>query len=262
MKNLIQNSILSFFVMFMLNAQGQVWPRYIDLGSNCINPKTNSYFTTPAYFNVKFSLVNHGPDTIMPSDTVGIRMKFNTSDNVFNGIYNYNDTFNVSIFPGDSIVLTKTIVIDSILFFDNIFYLQFHAFLINHASGRSMIVGEMAGQPGANLENNNWLLKMKHRSIISSIEFIDNSSQAFNFYPNPVNDVLTIQYDNISQTPQRIELIDINGRCITSQPIHQTERITDRAIQINIPSYLQNGIYLLKLYVNDVPTFQKIIIQR
>ncbi|MBX2984491.1 MAG: T9SS type A sorting domain-containing protein [Bacteroidia bacterium] len=264
MKNLIQTSILSFFAMFMLNAQGQ-WMevRYIDLGTNCISPLPNSYFTTPAHFEVKFSIVNYGPDTIIPEDSVRIYMDFKTANGIYNGDFGYVYPCNISILPGDSIVLTKTISIDSILFFDNDFHLSCEAWLRNRSINiHRPYIGEIAGDPKTNRENNFWYRKMKHRSIISSIEFINNSSQDFNYYPNPVNDMLTIQYNNISRTPQRIELIDINGRCMYSQPILRAEHITDRAIQINIPAYLQNGIYLLKLYVNDVPTWQKIIIQR
>ena len=75
-------------------------------------------------------------------------------------------------------------------------------------------------------------------------------------YPNPVNDILSVQSNLFNNNEVIIDLIDMAGKKIL-----QTEKITDDLIQIDVKNIL-NGIYIVKIYDGNVVwNMDKIIIQ-
>lgn len=64
------------------------------------------------------------------------------------------------------------------------------------------------------------------------------------FYPNPVKDVLNVQYSGNRIHEMQIEICDISGRCISSQKIYDVE--SGQQISLNVNS-LPKGIYLCKM---------------
>jgi diacylglycerol kinase family enzyme len=78
-----------------------------------------------------------------------------------------------------------------------------------------------------------------------AIETVDDSSLAI--FPNPVKDVLTINYDNaISQ----IDVYDINGKLVkTFTTVNGTINLSD----------LSNGVYMLNIQTEEGLVIRKIV---
>lgn len=64
------------------------------------------------------------------------------------------------------------------------------------------------------------------------------------FYPNPVTDVLNIQYSGNMLNEMQIEIWDITGKSISNQKIYQVE--SGQNISLNVNS-LRKGIYICKM---------------
>jgi hypothetical protein len=69
-------------------------------------------------------------------------------------------------------------------------------------------------------------------------------SSELKLYPNPVKDVLNIQYSGKLLNEMQIEICDIAGRSISSQKVYDVE--PGQNISLNVNS-LRNGIYLCKI---------------
>ncbi len=82
----------------------------------------------------------------------------------------------------------------------------------------------------------------------NSVAVEENQTNTFNIYPNPVEEVLTINRENNS-TPARVEIFDINGRLIINQSLQSN--------QINV-SQLSSGIYTVKLITNSEVATKKV----
>jgi hypothetical protein len=81
------------------------------------------------------------------------------------------------------------------------------------------------------------------KSIATYINSIQNSQQV-KLFPNPVNDVLNIQYSGATLNEMQIEIYGISGKRIISQQISKVE--SGQNIGVNVHS-LQNGIYVCKI---------------
>ncbi|MDZ4667959.1 MAG: T9SS type A sorting domain-containing protein, partial [bacterium] len=65
------------------------------------------------------------------------------------------------------------------------------------------------------------------------------SAEPINVFPNPFNNALFIEYKSLSN--ETVELRDLSGRLIMSQKLNDLDRVH----QLNIPSNLDKGIYIL-----------------
>ncbi len=72
----------------------------------------------------------------------------------------------------------------------------------------------------------------------------DHKTPSVKFFPNPVNDVMNIQYSGIRLNEMQLEIFDITGRIISAQKFHNVE--SGQTISLNVNS-LRQGIYLCKL---------------
>ncbi|MFY9151730.1 MAG: PKD domain-containing protein [Prolixibacteraceae bacterium] len=66
----------------------------------------------------------------------------------------------------------------------------------------------------------------------------------FKVYPNPVSDVLNIQYSGRSLNAIQIDLVDISGKVVSTQQIYQVE--PGQTISLNVNS-LRKGMYVCKI---------------
>ncbi len=82
------------------------------------------------------------------------------------------------------------------------------------------------------------------KPIVNNIDYL-------NIYPNPANDIITLEADNYTLTDEYY-IFDISGRELVNG------KISDRRTEINI-SVLESGIYIIKLQRNSVVTSKKII---
>ena len=82
---------------------------------------------------------------------------------------------------------------------------------------------------------------------------IDEMESTFIVYPNPSNGSIYIDYSNIVDAVQRIEVIDVNGRVINS--VSGIENGNDHMIEFHD---ISTGIYSVKVYGNESVYVQKI----
>jgi hypothetical protein len=77
----------------------------------------------------------------------------------------------------------------------------------------------------------------------------------FNLFPNPVVNVVNIKFENIINDPIKIEIYDVVGKLI----FKNIEYLTDEnKLSIDI-SNLNRGVYILKVYSENVVSLKKFI---
>jgi uncharacterized delta-60 repeat protein len=94
------------------------------------------------------------------------------------------------------------------------------------------------------------ILKLKGKSHSISIEENELSSH-FNIYPNPVEDLFTIEAINNSQI-ENIELMDITGKTIRKILINSTNQF------VHIGD-ISTGVYFIKICASNGSTIKKIV---
>ena len=77
----------------------------------------------------------------------------------------------------------------------------------------------------------------------------------FNFYPNPANDLVTLNITNTNIENMELNIYNVIGVLVKSEKINQNQQ------QINIGN-LSNGIYLLEIKSQDWMGKEKLIIKR
>ncbi|MBI3509521.1 MAG: T9SS type A sorting domain-containing protein [Bacteroidetes bacterium] len=100
--------------------------------------------------------------------------------------------------------------------------------------------------------------------ISTGINQSENSESAFNIFPNPANDLLTIQLKNLQEKNVDIKILDVLGQTV----IEKKEDVSQSAVspgeleeRINV-SGLSAGVYFVRVCVGEMAFTQKIIIQR
>jgi hypothetical protein len=88
-------------------------------------------------------------------------------------------------------------------------------------------------------------------ALLGVEEVLALSANVIKLYPNPVNDVLSINASNISIT--NLEIMDINGRVIKSI-------LTDNSFEATINvSNLSAGVYMINIYTENNKTTKKFV---
>lgn len=96
-------------------------------------------------------------------------------------------------------------------------------------------------------EKDIFLLKMSQKKSVAIIENVKNN---FTFYPNPTNDLLTIETEQSYN--YSLEIISLNGQLIFNTELEGTTH------QIDISSF-QKGVYLISISSDDFVKTKKII---
>jgi len=89
-------------------------------------------------------------------------------------------------------------------------------------------------------------IKEFHYDSTASMDL--SRTTAVNIYPNPGSEYVIIQAKNI----KKIEIVDINGQIIFSQPVHN-------ATQVRLNTDTLRGIYLIKIYTGKATYIRKYI---
>lgn len=141
--------------------------------------------------------------------------------------------------------------------FDTLYYFQQYSYWAYPPPGGENSVGEYgAGYMGfkmnfpgetffgwINVEGGNFTLTAKEKAICGltvGTSEIKSSENLFQVYPNPFNDILTIEHVMKSKVENRIEIINCNGIIV------QTYNIESEKFRINT-SLLTPGIYLIRI---------------
>ncbi len=86
----------------------------------------------------------------------------------------------------------------------------------------------------------------------------DNIDYAFNVYPNPTNDHVTIAFTAGIEEAYTIRLMDVTGRCVLQYAL--TSTIGENQFQLNL-STVAKGIYMVLLQNKDALLQSKIVVQ-
>ncbi len=101
----------------------------------------------------------------------------------------------------------------------------------------TLTIVDNANADGGSL--NSWGLDICINSTVTGISLLDELNKVL-LYPNPVNNILTVDLPNTSAVKQLI-LTDVSGRTV-----YQLDKISSNKLQINLTNF-SNGLYLLKL---------------
>jgi hypothetical protein len=72
-------------------------------------------------------------------------------------------------------------------------------------------------------------------------------------YPNPVNNVLTIQLDNTGKTKSSIEILSVNGKVLSTQNVSGME-----TVRLDL-GHLERGIYICRYRNGETTKTAKIV---
>ena len=92
---------------------------------------------------------------------------------------------------------------------------------------------------------------IQNKFTITSIYQKKKGNLNIKFFPNPVKDILHIEWQNEKQFPIEIELFSLDGKILTSKILNPTDSNTE----IDFNSF-QHGIYILKAKSNKESIIQ------
>ncbi|MDD5571278.1 MAG: T9SS type A sorting domain-containing protein [Bacteroidales bacterium] len=107
-------------------------------------------------------------------------------------------------------------------------------------------IGFAVGDSGKIFKYTNPSVGISNESSISKMTVV---------YPNPANDIVTLNIHNSNNGRLEIKIYDITGTLVKSETLKQNQQ------QINV-SDLSNGIYMVSIKSKDFMENQKLIIQR
>jgi len=92
-------------------------------------------------------------------------------------------------------------------------------------------------------------------SIPTNIEEVDAATNGIKVSPNPAVDYFNIEFPEPLVDAAQILLFDANGRLV------KVAKTTDQLTQLGVND-LGNGVYFLRLDINDNRYYQKVIINK
>jgi hypothetical protein len=229
--------VLSFIVSSLLS-EGQV--RNIDIEVVLSKPDSGHYFISPGLDTVEYYLVNHGTDTVYPSDGYMTRIKFDFK--YFNPVIDYIGSL---ILPEDSLLIRQVLVLDHA--YDRS-PMNFCITTDIYTSDKPEIFRE---RDSAQLyENNKVCTKMAHKRVETG-SIITQSNSEFVLYPNPSSDIVNLEFESPIYS---FVLIDANGSVI-----EQKEDIDENKVVIDVSKY-SSGFYFLRIRTSIGFVSRKVIL--
>ena len=101
------------------------------------------------------------------------------------------------------------------------------------------------------------MLALRYSLIYSTICSLENNNSGVAFYPNPVRNELTIDY-NFSEKPKSntISVTDVTGKIISVPLQYNNSKVTLDC------SDLSEGIYFIKVLIGSKEVFNKFTVQK
>jgi len=218
------------FILFVciscLQSEGQV--RMIDIEIVRSYPDSGHYFISPGIDSVQYFMINHGPDTIFPTDGYYTSIKF--ANVIIDPKIGY---VNATIVPGDSLEFTHPIVLE---YYNHRPSVDFCIRTYVFESDRSDIFYEKDSVEM--YANNQPCTKVGHNRIeLGTINHIETSD--VNVYPNPAYGAIKLESAlNILS----YDIINIQGDLVYAQ-----EEVNLKEIDADI-SGLSSGLYFLRIH--------------
>jgi hypothetical protein len=82
---------------------------------------------------------------------------------------------------------------------------------------------------------------------------------AFSVFPNPANDLITIQLNNLNGNNLQIKIIDVLGQTVIEKKEETISGSFEKQIDV---SNLNAGVYMIMIRAGEKEFVQKVIIQR
>ena len=206
MQSIRTYAVLGMLWGTMLTVHAQY--RYADLRVKIIDPAPNSIVYSPGYLAYAFEVVNQGPDSLWPLDSMVYRMVHSGG-----GLPPRNRIqLNRYIVPGDSFIIQDSIYLDFFRDYDK-FEIRFSytPAMFSKAYGDRNLWSEFA----EDTEDNGARLKLRHRRSLS-VGLLDE--EAVRVYPNPcTTGKLTLVGVSISD----IRITDVLGRVVDYEVVEQ-----------------------------------------
>ena len=95
---------------------------------------------------------------------------------------------------------------------------------------------------------------------MTSIREVNRDVRELALFPNPVSNVVNVDFDLAASTDVRIDVLDMTGRVVMSQSIG-ARTAGDHRVQLNVGS-LSTGNYFLNLYTDERAPASKLMVKR
>lgn len=233
--------ILTFATLLVANlCMSQT--RYVDIAARIYSPTVNDMFYEGDIVNIKFFILNQGPDTILVNDSLRYSLF-----NAFRSTEKRNLQFYRNVVPGDSIEFGDTIHMVGGVSSERI-RLGFHSVpVVFSYNEKHPLSPELFEDKGDN--HSSFFIRYR---LLETIDFDQN--ERFQVYPNPcLTKMLHVSLLNSLET--RMTVVSLTGQV---KFIRQSVKDGD----IIDLQHLNPGLYLIHLKEeNGLVSTQKLIIQ-
>ena len=86
-----------------------------------------------------------------------------------------------------------------------------------------------------------------------------NAANAVNIYPNPASDKLTIDVSFVKGDVLNIEISNIAGQVVLTRQLNDFNGSVKQQIDI---TDLTKGVFLVKVYAEDMTTTKRLVVQK
>ena len=231
-------------LMMLIHASAFAQHRYADLRVKIIDPAPYSIVHSPGYLPYAFEVVNQGPDSLWPLDS----MRYEMVHSGGGGRPFSRHRLGKYVVPGDSFIIHDSIYMD--------FYRDQDEFEIRFAVVPAMISRDYGDRNlwsefAEDRINNSARLPLRHRRILSAEPL---QPEEIRVYPNPcTTGRLTLSGPQISD----LRITDVLGRGIAHRRIEQQGQAT--VVEV---SPHQAGMYTVEYRTPDKIIRQKIYLKQ
>jgi hypothetical protein len=103
-----------------------------------------------------------------------------------------------------------------------------------------------------------WVDSLAFKGTVTGIENHTSSQKEFSVFPNPADDKIVVELNEVTEQPALIELSDMNGKVVLTGNMGQLNGPTKQTLDV---SGLARGSYLLNILIGNQKRTQKIVIQ-
>ncbi|MEY2924078.1 MAG: hypothetical protein RLZZ337_626 [Bacteroidota bacterium] len=238
--------ILAIVILFSVDTQAQVQPRYCDLRAEFTEPKTGDLIQSPTVIHFTFKLVNQGPDSMYANDSI----KWRPAHAYVPTQADRYKAIGKIIIPGDSFYISDTVSINGREDIDN-FQLRVKPLAI----GRQKVRPLQSEFTDDVQKDNIAVVYVVHRKPKTGGVEALMENDLFTLYPNPITQSsFTLKSEFIGSIS--MQMMDCVGR-----EIYKTDfKKTSLEQLVPLPKII-NGVYFVTLSSENNVWTQKVIIQ-
>ncbi len=140
---------------------------------------------------------------------------------------------------------------------DVIHFVSSGPFVLNPNDTIEVAFAYLAGDSLIDLQNSASAAQIKYNNSPIIVKNNSLNEANFNFYPNPVKEILTISFNNVEQNSISIRMIDVQGKLVYAAQFNST----NSPLQLSVAD-LENGIYFIEVITNDKVQTEKFMLAR